>query len=393
MKRKINYIIYIIIVFLITITPSANYLFPQNTSLVQSAYSYEKGVLVTHWTGCVAPRYMGQSNVSHTYGASWFDEEDVAWIANQGFDHIQIDVDEQLWFSEDSIQNIKNVEIYKKAVQWANNKNLGVILYFDVHPFGKQPDPMDKNIVEKRASQWKKIAELFKSNQQGIRFHFGDQYLPKESKPNERITKYIQAVREIDEQRFIYVNIPLDNNLKEPSDNYLYNSYSALTNSLEQFNIEIWDKNIAISFEYFFPEVFLYQKENQSPKVYFPGKVPDFSKSVQDTTFFKDYVKFAKTQIGNTISEKQVSKDFEKIAQLIRQKNKQIKIYLKRFGVHPELDKNSSIKYAKAILKAAKKFNMAWCVYDYESGRAIRNKEGKSNPIMLGLGLKKATNG
>src|SRR5262245_4593287 len=58
-----------------------------------SPFTYDRGLLIAHWFGEIVSRYEGQSGVRYTYGASWFDAEDICWIADYGFDHLQILVD------------------------------------------------------------------------------------------------------------------------------------------------------------------------------------------------------------------------------------------------------------------------------------------------------------
>ena len=48
-------------------------------------YTFKKGVNISHW--------LSQNGPEQPYAAAWFDEEDVAWIAAQGFDHIRYPVD------------------------------------------------------------------------------------------------------------------------------------------------------------------------------------------------------------------------------------------------------------------------------------------------------------
>jgi hypothetical protein len=352
-------------------------------------FTYNKGLLVTHWTGCVAPRYTGISNVPHTYGAEWFGEEDIQWIADQGFDHLQIDVDEQRWFSNDSSVNTKNIATYRQAVQWANQQNLGVVLTFDVHPFGEQPDPMSDSVMVMRAQQWKKIAELFGDNREGIRFHLGDNYLPANSDPEKRYHAYIDAIREADQDRFVYINVPVDVHRADSTDTWYYEGYSAWLNSAGSIDYSRFDAHTGVSLVYFFPEIFLYQHPNQRQKISFPGSVPDFKNAKQDTTFYEGYVDFAR-KIGNaTYDATQIKDDLAKLTDRIREKAGDRELYLKQFGIHTTIDSASAANYISAVVGAARELNLSWCLYDYESGRAIRNEKGEPFPAYWGLGLRR----
>lgn len=352
-------------------------------------FRYQKGLLVTHWTGCVAPRYMGISNISHTYGASWFDQEDVRWIADHGFDHLQIDVDEQWWFSSDSAANKQNIETYRRAVQWANELNMGIVLTFDVHPFGPQPDPMSDSVVNRRADQWHQIASLFKSNHDGIRFQLGDNYLPTASDPERRYHAYVDAIRKVDKERFIYINIPVDVHRADSTDIYYSESFSAWLNSAGAIDYNKFDSNTGVSVSYFFPEEFLYQHPHQKQKITFPGTTPDFSLARQDSTFYDGYVDFVKKLPEKQYDESAIQNDLSDLTKRIREKAGDREIYLKQFGIHTTIDSTSAANYTKSVVAAAEGLNVGWCLYDYESGRAIRDEKGNPFPGYWGLGLNK----
>lgn len=350
-------------------------------------FTYKKGVLVTHWTGCVAPRYMGVSNVPHTYGASWFDEEDVQWIARKGFDHLQIDVDVQRWFSENEEDNKKNMAIYRNAVQWANKHGLGVVLIFDVHPYGEQPDPADKSVLAERAAQWKKIAAYFFDIKDGLRFHSGDRNIPFATDPNNRYLKYYQAIREIDKNRFFYINIPVDID-NEKAKAYISEPPDASFEHIESLDLSGYDKNVGISFTYFQPEVFIFQKPEQTIKVSFPGTTPDFNNITDDSAYFKGYIEMAKQYSGINISEKEIENDFAVIKKRLSKIAPGREVYLGQFGIRTDLNESSSINYIRAVKNGAEKAGVNWCIYDYESGRAIRNASGEANPAYHGLDLR-----
>src|ERR1044071_6282123 len=63
--------------------------------------TYRHGVFLHHWLAMPMERVRGASNVPHTYAAPWFDEEDVAWLAEHGFDHILFAIEADLWLRPD----------------------------------------------------------------------------------------------------------------------------------------------------------------------------------------------------------------------------------------------------------------------------------------------------
>jgi hypothetical protein len=51
-------------------------------------------------------------------------------------------------------------------------------------------------------------------------------------------------------------------------------------------------------------------------------------------------------------------------------------LYLGRFGVAEGNEPLSTRRYLGAVVGAARALGVGWSIYDYESGRAIRNADG-----------------
>jgi hypothetical protein len=160
-----------------------------------SPFTYDRGVLIAHWLGGIAPRYEGQSGVRHTYGAPWFDAEDIRWIADHGFDHLQIPVDAPEW--RPGLPAAK-LEPFERALALANAAGLGVVLIYD--PDGVEP-------IEQIAREWGAISERFAAVGDGLRFHAGDVELPKTDPRAARFRAYLAAIRRTSPDRFCYLPV------------------------------------------------------------------------------------------------------------------------------------------------------------------------------------------
>src|SRR5688572_28385156 len=91
------------------------------------APAYRRGVNVNHWLS-------GNYGASHTYGAPWFDAEDVAWIAAHGFDHIRIRVTSVDWLRPDGTLDPAKVAPLDAALGWARAHQLGVVIAMTAFP-------------------------------------------------------------------------------------------------------------------------------------------------------------------------------------------------------------------------------------------------------------------
>src|ERR1051326_5666783 len=87
------------------------------------AFTFKRGVNISHW--------LSQNFGERTYGAPWFGEDDIAWIAAQGFDHIRLPVDVRLCLAADGSLDDAKLKPIRDAIAWTKKRGLGVVL--DAH--------------------------------------------------------------------------------------------------------------------------------------------------------------------------------------------------------------------------------------------------------------------
>lgn len=108
--------------------PQAVALQPQAQAQPRSArHTFGRGVNVNHW---LASNY----DDIHAYGSAWFDEEDVAWIAAQGFDHIRFRVSGRQWVGGDGELDEGKLAPFEAALRWTRQHGLGVVLTITTIP-------------------------------------------------------------------------------------------------------------------------------------------------------------------------------------------------------------------------------------------------------------------
>ncbi len=90
-----------------------------------SGPTFRRGLNVNHWIGDNLPPSMLPN--AH-YGADWFDEEDVGWIAAQGFDHVRVWVAGHRWVAGDGTLDEAALAPFDQLLAWTKRAKLGVIL-------------------------------------------------------------------------------------------------------------------------------------------------------------------------------------------------------------------------------------------------------------------------
>ncbi|HEX2099645.1 MAG TPA: hypothetical protein VHF69_03220, partial [Candidatus Synoicihabitans sp.] len=90
------------------------------TSAAERPASFKRGVNVSHW--------LSQNYPERPYAADWFTEEDVAWIAKQGFDHIRYPIDGRVWLREDDTLDETKIAPFEQALRWTKQHGLSAVL-------------------------------------------------------------------------------------------------------------------------------------------------------------------------------------------------------------------------------------------------------------------------
>ncbi len=326
--------------------------------------TFNQGVNICHWLS---------QCFDHPYGADWFTEKDVAWISEQGFDHIRYPIDARLWLKPDGTLDPEKLKPFEEAIIWTRKRHLGIIL--DVHflpgaDFNNGGDGrafVDPVMQDKVVQIWRDIAARFANEPADLRFEIINEPVAPENKQlNVLNKKVLAAIRETNPTRMVYVTS---------------NRWSMFS-TIEDMEVPE-DPNIAITVHYYEPAVFTHQN---APWVFtrtgvepipFPGKVPDL------TPFFNpgDY-RLADSGKVYTV-EQDVDAAFAKLAQWIEKNAAGREVLLGEFGVYKAADDASMRNWIKAVTAACRRHNMAWCYWGYRSDEfGVVGWDGKPRAVL-----------
>lgn len=330
-------------------------------------FTYKRGVNISHW--------LSQNNEARPYAANWFDEEDVAWIAAQGFDHIRYPIDGREWLRPDGSLDDAKIAPFERALAWTRSHGLGAILDMHFLP-GASFDPgkedkrvfTDTALQENVADLWRRAAKRFAAAGPELRFELLNEPIAEDNRQlNPFNLRMLRAIRESNPSRVVYIT------------SNLYGSFSTV-NDLEVPK----DPNVAVTLHTYAPFVFTHQRASwarfpaEMPLVRFPGKVPDLSAHVP-----ADH--FAAKEFGTELTVAAIDAEFEKIAAWAREHTIGQEIHIGEFGVYRPADDDSKRNYISAVVHAAERHGFGWAVWDYQGGFAVRDPDGSATPILEGL--------
>ena len=330
--------------------------------------TFKRGVNISHW--------LAQNRDDRPYGAAWFSEEDVKWIADAGFDHLRIPVDARLWMREDGSLNESVLEPFDKACAWAQRHTLGVIL--DMHTLpganfsskGRDSTLFTDNSLMKQAVRfWGEVAAHYASAGPWLRFELiNEPVAEKNAQLNRAQVRLLAAIRKTNPKRVVYLTS---------------NQWSKIR-TLPDLELPD-DPNIALTVHFYDPFPFTHQRTDWTeykpsmPQVDFPGVIPDLSELLPPG--------HSRLELSNQpiSAERSVDPEFKILADWAKKNAPDLEVHIGEFGAYSSATSKSIHNYYAAVVTAAERHGFGWCAWDYQGGFAVRAPDGSATAAMHGI--------
>ncbi len=339
-------------------------------------YTFKRGVNINHWLGDNIAKTEGFP--ARLYGETWFDEEDVAWIAAQGFDHLRVWVGGHNWITASGDVDEAAIVHFDNTLVWAKKHRLGVILAMHGLPgyrtgirYGAPPTDVSSPFTDEAsradaAYLWWMVAKRYVQIGPQLRFEL---LASPSAESAQQIRRYnaetLAAIRRIDRRRMVYLT-----------------SRSMRVEHVEDVVFE--DSNTALMLQMWEPVIFTRQFDQRIPQVKFPGKVPDIV-----ALLGKDAPEARFSNMDLTVAG--VESSIDAFVAKARAAAKGREIHVGLFGVIGSIDDDSARTFITTVRSTFERNQMGWTVYDYHTGGAVRADDGMGGPtrILDGLGLPK----
>lgn len=349
----------------------------QTTAAESSAtdrYTFKRGVIINHWIADNVPASMMKN--TH-YGADWFDDEDVSWIADHGFDHLRIWVSGHEWVDASGHLIDSKIEPFERALRDARAEGLGVVLVMHSLPRYRatirgEPEPAnagspftDASVRREAENLWHRVAERFSAHDEQLRFELINQPNAENSEQMRAFNKtMLAAIRAIDTHRIVYIG-GRRNDAEFIDDAVLSDPNTALTLSFRE------------------PGIFAYQYLKKIPVIAFPGNVPNLHGLLEADD---PWLRFSNTELTIEKLETQI----QEMAEQAKRVAGAHEVYVNNIGVMTFRTDSDSIRtYMRTIRTGLERQGLSWAVYDYHTGCAVRADAGVGGPtaVLEGLGL------
>jgi len=324
-------------------------------------FTIQKGINLSHWLSQVfgwSPRH------------KFLTEQDIAFIAKSGFDHVRLPIDEEQMWYESGEKNIEAFTDLHAAINWCKKYDLKVVVDLHIlrsHHFNAANNEgamtLWDNVAEQDKFQdiWKQLsAELIQYSTDFLAYEYmNEPVAPKHEMWNKLVARGYNTIRELEAERTIVFGPNM----------WQYPSF------FKYLEVPTNDKNILISFHTYDPLPFTHYKaywigigEYDGPVVY-PGKtIPDdqydYFVSKSNDPKLLEIVK--QTPVCDKATFKKIISPALQFAQ-----ERGLNLYCNEFGCLPSVPREGRLEYFKDIISTFNENNIAFASWDYKGDFGI----------------------
>jgi endoglucanase len=227
----------------------------------EEKFVIEKGVNIAHW--------LSQSGARGEFRANYFTEKDVRQIAQWGFDHVRIPIDEEQMFKEDGTKEEEAFALLHNALQLCGKYNLRAIVDLHIlrsHYFNAAYKPL---FTERAAQEaffecWRKISDELKDYSTSmVAYELMNEPVADDPEDWNKLVRECHAViRELEKDRVIVIG------------SNMWQSFR----TAGQLAIPEGDPNIILSFHYYEPMILTHYQagwmeyKDYAGEVNYPGQ-------------------------------------------------------------------------------------------------------------------------
>lgn len=333
----------------------------------EDRFVINKGVNIAHW--------LSQSGARGEARAQYFTEQDVRQIAEWGFDHVRIPIDEQQMFHEDGTKDTEAFQLLHNALNLCLKYNLKAIVDLHIlrsHYFIAD----DRPLFHERAAQeafyecWRKLSgELNGYPVSMVAYELMNEPVADDPEDwNKIVNECYSAVRELEKERVIVIG------------SNMWQSY----NTTEQLALPEGDPNIILSFHYYEPMVLTHYQagwtelKDYGGPVNYPGQcVTEEQLAARPAAEQEAYAKWTK----ENYSKERFAADFSIAANVAKRHG--IQVYCGEYGCLSD-EPNDEVRYRwltdmNDVFDELGIARAIWCYREAEDGFGILS--GMRGPV------------
>lgn len=329
-----------------------------------------KGLNASHW--------LSQSEKRGEERANYMQEKDFKLMADLGFDHVRLPIDEEQMWDESGTQNPEAFELMHDAIGWAFKNNLRVIIDLHVLRSHHFNDADSRKLWEDKKSQedfikfWHQLsAELKKYPNDKLAYEPLNEAVAENPEDwNKLINWVIAEIRKLEPNRTIIMGS---------------NKWQQV-GTFKDLQVPENDKNIILSFHYYEPFTLTHYKApwNVYGRTYFgpinyPGMAIDTTKYAEmDAAMFKAAKQY------NRYADKQTIEN-EMLKAVTVAEKLGLPLYCGEWGCFPTTPIEMRQIYYRDMVSLFDKHGIAWAHWNYKNDFPVVDKDLKPISELLDI--------
>ncbi|WP_255373600.1 glycoside hydrolase family 5 protein [Chitinophaga sp. CF118] len=330
-------------------------------------FNIQRGVNLSHWLSQTG----GRRGISQS---EYFTEKDMAFIAESGFDHIRIPVDEsELWDYKD--EKYKDAfTLLHKTLEWCKQYHLRAIVDLHIlrsHDFNAKDQALwDQDAAQERFLQiWRELsAELKKYPVSQVAYELLNEPVADSAQQwNDLLAKGIQLIRQLEPNRVIIAG------------SNQFESYS----TFPQLKIPAGEKRTILSFHYSNPFYFTHYQasgtrhKDYSGPVHYPGPTITPNELNEQPATIRNLLAGSTQEYNEDVIQEQMD------VPLKFAKKQKLTLYCGEWGCINTVSRRDRLRWYKDMRKVLEKNNIAWAIWDYKGAFGIVDDNGDPDKKLI----------
>ena len=321
-------------------------------------FKIEKGLNTSHW--------LSQTKIRGEEREAYMNAEDFTLIAEMGFDHVRIPVDEMHLWDEEGNRHEDAFQLLHNAIEWSFDNELRVIVDLHVirsHHFNASDNTLwtDPQEQEKFWSFWEELsAELIQYPNHKLAYELMNEAVAEDAEDwNKLIAKGIEIVRKNEPSRKIIVGS---------------NKWQQV-HTFPELKVPEGDTNIILSFHFYDPFILTHYQTHWSYLKDFEAEV-NYPGLTVDSAVYANYEgDFLERLINdNSYTDKAVLEERIMIAKTVADKLG-LPLYCGEFGCYPSTSLEVRVRLYKDLMEIFKEHDIAWAHWNYKNDFPVIDAE------------------
>lgn len=326
-----------------------------------SGFVIHRGTNLSHW-------------LSQDFGwaprDTWITEEDLRFLAKQGFDHIRLPIDEKELWLEDGRPNVPEFSRLLQAIDWARKSGLRVIVdlhTINAHHFNAANEGLTNTLWSDPTAQ-KHFIDLWRELSARLRHLpidtvayeiLNEPMADRHEDWNSLVAAALQYLRSAEPERVVVLGA---NGAQVPG-------------NLPFLAVPVGDPNIILSFHTYAPMLLTHHQAHWTPIKTYTGPVR-YPGSVVDRATYDELMQNPGPGFANLVAGSAGTWDAARLRQecepaIRRARELGLQLYCGEFGCLPTVPRESRLAYYRDIVGVFETEGIAWANWEYKGDFGI----------------------